>query len=70
MPSGGFEFANPAIKWLQTYTLGRTARGLTFKPLVKIKCLAVNYVLLLRFVPLSPRCMLGISLRMSINAIY
>lgn len=55
MPSEGFEFANPTIKRLQTYTIGRTARGLIFKPLVEIKYLAVNSILLLRVVSLSLR---------------
>jgi hypothetical protein len=55
MPSEGFEFANPAIKRLQTYTLGRTALGLTLRTLVKIKCIAVKYIVLLRVVSLSAR---------------
>jgi len=55
MPSEGFELANPAIKRLQTYTLGRTALGLTFRTLVKIKCIAVKYILLLGVVSLSAR---------------
>ena len=55
MPSEALEFANPAIKRLQTYTLGRTARVLTFKTLVKMKRFAVNYIPLLMVVSLSPR---------------